>query len=139
MTRILVFLMAVLLSVPAMAQDDSAERLKLAEQMHEIWPVRTRIEAAIASVAEQLPVDKQAQAKAKMRQSIQFDQVQEESIKAMADTFTAEELKAMIAFYGSETGRSISAKTSDYELALRPVMTKMMDKAMLDLKTGATP
>ncbi len=42
----------------------------------------------------------------------------------------------MIEFYGSDVGRSISAKTADYELALRPIMVKMMDKAMLDLKTG---
>ena len=43
----------------------------------------------------------------------------------------------MIEFYGSETGRSISAKTADYETALRPSIVQMIDKAMLDLKTGA--
>lgn len=113
--------------------------LELAKQMHEIWPIRTRIETAIEAVAENFPQEKQAEVKAKIRKSIQYDQVEEESIKAMATTFSADELKAMIGFYGSDTGRSISAKTQDYEMAMRPVVVKMMDKAMLDLKTGLTP
>lgn len=138
MIRLFVIFALVLLSVPAFAQDAavSQERLQLAQKMHEIWPVRTRIESAISHVAVNFPEEKQAEAKAAMRKSIQFDQVEEESIKAMARVFTEDELKAMIAFYGSETGRSVSAKTVDYEMALRPIMTKMMDKAMLDLRTG---
>lgn len=145
MTRICLFLLALMLSVPAYAQEGtpvaaeeaiSAERLKLAEQMHEIWPIRTRVESAIEKVSENFPEERRAEVKAAMRKSIQFDELEEESIKAMAGIFTEEELKAMIEFYGSDVGRSISEKTSDYELALRPIMTKMMDKAMLDLRTG---
>lgn len=123
----------------AVAPEVAVTRLALAQKMHEIWPVRTRIEAAIQSVASEYPPEKQAQIKAAMRKSIQYDQVEEASIKAMAETFTEDELNAMIEFYGSETGRAVSAKTSDYELALRPVMIQMLDKAMLDLKMGMTP
>lgn len=139
-------------SVPAKAEDAAkpaaeaatetsvtAEQLALAEKMHEIWPTRMRIESAIANAAESFPEAKRAEVKAALRKNIQFDQVEEESIKAMAETFSAEELQAMIDFYGSENGRSISAKTGDYERALRPSLIKMMDKAMLDLKTGKTP
>lgn len=114
----------------------SAERLALAEQMHDVWPIRTRMERALDNVAEGFPPERQAEVKATMRRSIQFNQLEEESIKAMAEIFTAEELQAMIDFYGSETGRSISAKTSDYELALRPVITRMIDKAMADMRLG---
>lgn len=156
MTKFLPLLaLSFLVTMPVLAQEEgvpeSAERslpaqeavsesnLALAKKMHEIWPIRTRIESAIEAVAENFPPEKQAEVKAKMRKSIQYDQVEEESIRAMASTFTEDELKAMIDFYGSDVGRSISAKTQDYELALRPVMVKMMDKAMLDLKTGMTP
>ncbi len=128
--------------VPAasvVAPEDAVTRLALAQKMHEIWPIRTRIETAIQAVAREYPEEKQAQIKAAMRKSIQFDQVEEASIKAMAETFTEDELKAMIAFYGSDAGRSTSAKMQDYELSLRPIMTQMLDKAMLDLKTGMTP
>ncbi len=126
-------------AVKAAAQPLSAEeeeRLDLAVRMHEIWPIRTRMEAALESVANSFPEDRRTEIKATMRKSIKFDQLEEESIKAMAEVFTAEELKAMIEFYGSETGRAISAKTGDYEMALRPVMTRMIDAAMLDLRTG---
>ena len=117
----------------------SAEQLQLAKKMHDIWPIRSRIETAIDMVAQNAPPAKQAELKARMRRAIQFDQVEEESIRAMAATFTAQELQAMINFYGSDTGRSISAKTQDYEAVMRPVIVKMLDKAMLDLKTGMTP
>lgn len=142
MKKSLLILALVLLSTPAVAQEGavtepvSDKRIELAEKMHEIWPIRTRMETAIDSVAEGFPADKQAQIKAAMRKSVQFDQLEEASIKAMAETYNEEELTAMIDFYGSETGRSISAKTADYEFALRPIMVKMIDKAMLDLRTG---
>lgn len=118
---------------------DEKERLELAGKMHEIWPIRTRVETALESIAKGVPEDRQSEVKAAMRKAIQFGQLEEESIKAMAEIFTAEELKAMITFYGSDTGRAISAKTGDYELALRPVMVRMIDAAMLDLRTGQKP
>ncbi|PZQ48856.1 MAG: hypothetical protein DI551_00550 [Micavibrio aeruginosavorus] len=113
------------------------ETLELAKKMHEIWPIRTRIESAIDNIAKNFPEEKRAEVKATIRKNVQYDQLQEESIRAMASTYTAEELQAMIDFYGSDLGRSISAKTVDYEVALRPVMTKMMDKAVMDLRTGS--
>lgn len=155
------FLLALFLSFPVLAQEgvgagsppvmkedappvtsaalsaDDKERLALAEKMHEIWPIRTRMENAIDAVSQQFPEERRAEVKSAMRKSIQYDQLEEESIKAMATIFSTEELKAMIDFYGSETGRAISAKTPDYEAALTPALTKMMDKAMLDLRTGA--
>ncbi len=133
-----------LLATPAFAQDGAAteeaipaSRLELAQKMHEIWPIRTRMETAIDSIAEGFPEDKQPQIKAAMRKSMKFDQLEEASVKAMADTFTEEELQEMIKFYGSETGKSISAKTGLYEQALRPIMMQMIDKAMLDMRTGS--
>ena len=99
--------------------------------------MRTRMESALEAVAEGFPEDRRLEMLASMRKSIQFDELEEESIKAMAEIFTEEELKAMIEFYGSETGRAISIKTGDYEMAIRPVLAKMMDKAMMDLKLGA--
>lgn len=143
-----VFAFSALMLVPviAIAQEEgtpvafeetvSTERLDLAKQMQDIWPIRTRIETAIDSVAQSFPPERQAEVKATIRKSIQYDQLEEESIQALASTYTADELRAMVDFYGSETGRAISAKTSDYEAAIRPSLVRMMDKAMLDLKTG---
>ena len=114
----------------------SKERLQLAEKMHEIWPIRVRMERALDSVAENFPEERRTEIRATMRRSIQWSVLEDESVKAMAEIFTEEELQAMIDFYGSEVGRSISAKTGDYEAALRPVITKMIDKALLDMRLG---
>lgn len=143
MKQLILFLLLVVFSAPVMAQSSTAplsadeqKRLELSIKMHDVWPIRPRIESALDAIGQNFPEDKQAEVKASLRKSIQFNQLEEESTKAMAEIFTAEELQAMIDFYGSEVGKSISAKTSDYELALRPIMVKMIDKAMLDLRTG---
>lgn len=142
MKHFLILAALVFVSLPAMAQEaasadePSKTTLELAQKMHEIWPMRSRIETALESVSEGFPQERRAEILATMRKSIQYDELEEESIKAMAEIFTEDELKAMIDFYGSETGRSISIKTGDYEAAIRPVLGKMMDKAMMDLKLG---
>lgn len=140
--RILSFLFVLFLSLPVMAQEASApdaERLKLAEQMHEIWPIRPRVESALTVIAETMPEENRLAFKAQMRKNIQFDLLEQDSIKAMANSFTKEELEKMVAFYGSPEGRSITAKTEDYEMALQPTLTKMMDKAILDTRLGQRP
>lgn len=153
MKKLLLILPLLALSFPVHAADEATSapaasvalsadeqvRLDLAGKMHEIWPIRTRVESALESISKNFPEEKQTEAKAALRKAINFDLLEEESIKAMAQTFTAEELKAMIEFYGSDNGKAISAKTQDYEEALRPVMTKMIDGAMLDLRTGQQP
>lgn len=137
--------MLCLLAIPAHAQEagnDAAidpARLELAQQMHDIWPIRPRVEDALTIIAESMSEENRLSFKAQMRKNIQFDLLEAESTKAMARVFTKEELEKMIAFYGSKEGRSISEKTKDYELALQPVLTKMMDKAMLDTRLGQNP
>ena len=142
MKYFLVILTLVLFGAPVYAQDvkgdePSKTNLELAQKMHEIWPIRTRMESALDVVAQNFPPERQSEILATLRKSIQYDELEEESIKAMAEIFTPEELQAMIDFYGSENGRSISVKTGDYEAAIRPVLSRMMDKAMMDLKLGA--
>lgn len=140
MKHILIVFAVFLFSLPVQAEEtqdlEVARRLELARQMHELWPVRTRVEEALDILSEQIQPDKQLEFKAAMRKAIQFNELEAESVKAMADTFTTEELEAMVAFYGSKAGRSVSAKTKDYQLALQPIMTRMMDAALMDLKTG---
>ena len=162
MTRIYLFLFALMLAVAPMmaqAQDapmekveeakekmESAEeislpadyemRLKLSRDMHEIWPIRTKAEHAIDLVSRRVKEQHRAAFKAEMRKAIEFDALEKASIDAMAEIYTADELKAMIAFYGSKEGRSITHKNSDYENALKPALTKMLDKGLLDTKLG---
>ncbi len=116
---------------------DYDERLERAQKMHEIWPIRPKIEAALERVAQNIPQTERLRFKAAMRKAIEFQALEEASIDAMAEIFTAKELDAMIDFYGSKEGRSVSVKTGDYEQALQPVLVKMLDKALLDTKLGS--
>lgn len=139
MKYLLLIFMAFMVASPVYAQDDLAPEptnLELAEQMHKIWPIRPKIEAIIDIISEDIAPNDRLRLKAALRQAIEFDALEDASIEAMAEIFTAEELEAMIDFYGSKEGRAVTFKVDDYERALEPTMTKMMDKALLDLKLG---
>lgn len=137
MKHILPVILLCLVSMPAFAQDgDLSARRELSAKMHEIWPVRTRVEEALDSVAENMPEGDRASFKAQMRKAVDYKQLETESVDAMAAIYTEAELKAMIGFYSSPEGRAISAKTDDYMKALQPVMVKMLDNALLTMRTG---
>ncbi len=121
---------------PIEAEENYEERLELSRKMHEIWPIRPKVESALEQISEQIEPQERLSFKAGMRKAIEFDALEEGSIDAMADLFSAKELEAMIAFYGSKEGRSVSHKTGDYEKALIPLVTKMIDKALLYVKLG---
>lgn len=123
--------------IKAIEEDSYEERLKLSRKMHEIWPVRPKVETALDIIAEQIEPQERAAFKAAMRKAIKFKALEEASIDAMADIFSIKELEAMIAFYGSKEGRSISFKTGDYEKVLEPVLIEMIDKALLNVKFGS--
>ena len=116
--------------------DTPASKEDLARTMHDIWLVRPRIEDAIERIALQINQMDRLSFKSAMRQAINFEQVKEDSIQAMAEIFTQKELEAMVAFYGSKEGRSIVHKLDDYQAALEPIMTRSLDKALLDMKLG---
>ena len=122
---------------PIDANANYEKRLELSREMHEIWPIRPKIETALENIAQQIDQQERLKFKAAMRKAIKFEALEEASIDAMADIFNAKELEAMIAFYGSREGRSVSHKTSDYERALEPALVKMVDKALLDVKLGS--
>lgn len=118
-------------------EENYEERLELSRKMHEVWPVRPRVESALEVLSEQIEPANRTKFKAGMRRAIKFEALEEASIDAMADIFTVEELQAMIDFYGSKEGRSVSHKTDDYERAIQPVLTRMLDKSLLDVKLGS--
>lgn len=154
------FVLALMLILPAYAQEEEAQpvqeekvempavsfseeeyerKLALAEEMHQIWPVRIKVEKALDRAALSLPPEERAVFKASMRKAIKFRLLEEDSINAMMKVFSVDELQAMVDFYGSSTGRAISAKTDMYQQEISPTFTRMMDKALMDIKTGAAP
>ena len=130
------------IAFPAYSQENQsktvseATRLELSQKMHEIWPVRPKVEDALDMAAQSFDPVNRPSFKSEMRRAIDFDELEKESVEAMARIYTAAELEAMIAFYGSPEGRAVSAKSGEYTEALKPVITRMLDKALLDVRTG---
>ena len=128
----------VAISVAAHAQDasDEAERAALAEKLGTIKPVREQVQSAVEQIVRTTPPDQQALFRARMLDSVDFNALEKVSADAMAEIFTAEELEAMIAYFGSEEGRSIIEKMPIYQELMRPAMVKELDKALMEVRTG---
>lgn len=139
---ILFFAASFLIAFPAAAQDAAPDmgsldrRVELATKMHELRPAREQVDNAVEAVARRMPEDKRDAFRADMKKALDYKAVEKASIDAMAETFSEKELEAMVEYYSKPEARSISEKYSLYQARVSPQIVKMLDKAMMDAKTG---
>lgn len=133
------FIVIVPMTVLAQSDNDEAKRLDLAKQMHVIKPVQPEIEDAVRMLALRIPEDRREIFISKMLNAFDQKTLNGISVKAMAETFTVDELEAMIAYFSSEEGRSIDKKMPVYWALVKPEIAKLMDKAMMDVRLGPKP
>lgn len=123
-------------TAPAVADSGFAQRLELAKKMNELNPAAKQIDSAIESVAARVSdVDREA-FKSGMRNLLNYRALEQISINAMAETYTLEELKAMVDYYSKPEGKSAAAKVSQYQAKVQPEITRMLDRAIMNMKTG---
>lgn len=115
---------------------DMNARLNLAKVMHEIKPARQQIDVAIEMVSKRLPVDQREDFVGRMQKIFDYDKLEELSIKAMAEVFTEKELQKMVDYYGSKEAISADKKMPVYQSVMQPEITKMLDEALLEVRTG---
>ena len=116
-------LVAMLLHAPAGAMPDTpANRRAEAERYERVVPVGRVLDASIARVALLLPSEHRAPFAERARAEIDQDTLRAAILAALADTFTADELAAMTAFFGSDVGRSVSAKMTRYMHRVMPLV-----------------
>lgn len=115
---------------------DMAKRIELAQKMHDIWPTREKVENAILYVSRNVPPAERQNFVKAMEFSIDYAAIEGESIKTMAETFSLEELTAMLDYYGSESGQSAESKRDDYIEKLRPRIETYVDKAFTEYRYG---
>ncbi|MES2729474.1 MAG: DUF2059 domain-containing protein [Pseudomonadota bacterium] len=141
--RLLIALTAFLLvvSVGANAADDKhvASRTKLATEIHQKVDVRERLFKAMDVLTQFMTPTEKASFWTKMKVAMPAEKVNAVSIKAMADTYTEDELKAMLAFYSSPAGKSAESKRSEYEKRVGPEFTKLLDQAVISTGVFAQP
>lgn len=119
-------------------EDDAilTKKVALAKTMHVIRPTRDQVEAAVNRVAQQLrPQDRQNFVIA-MRASLNYNAIERISIDAMVETYTLKELESMVEYYSKPEAKSASRKIAAWAGQVQPQIAKMLDEAMMRIKTG---
>lgn len=119
---------------------DLEKRVALAEKMLEIRPVRAQIERAvdsyIAAALREKSENERELFRMAMLRAINVDALEKVVIDAYAETFTEQELMAMVEYYGKPEARSAAAKESELSEKISPEIIKMLDQAVMKARTG---
>ncbi|MDY0029316.1 MAG: DUF2059 domain-containing protein [Pseudobdellovibrionaceae bacterium] len=115
-------------------QDTMEERLALARELHDIRRVKERILKDIDAISRSVPALEREDFKIFIETNMDFDDLEQKSIRYAAETFTVAELKAMIAYFGSDIGKSAEAKSEAYGQRLGKDIQAQIDKALMAAK-----
>lgn len=115
------------------------ERLKYAAAFQDVRPVRDVINESFETVSLTLPEAEREEFMRFVQLRVDYDKIEELSIKTIAELYTVPELKAMIAYYGSQDGKTAEAKAASYTDKISPEITKVIDAALMDAKYGPPP
>ena len=114
----------------------SVRQLELAKQMHSYRPAREQVDAAIERIARAYPAEQREAFKVSMRRVLNYRAIEKSSIEAMVEGYTEAEVEAMVAYYARPEARSASEKYVAYAAKVQPEIVKMIDQAMMKIKTG---
>ncbi|WKW52393.1 DUF2059 domain-containing protein [Rhodomicrobium lacus] len=134
--------LAVLLpfSLPALALDDTPQnREAQAERYLAAVPPKSQIADTVAGIAETLPPEQQEQFKALMLKYFDIDKVSVAIRQAMVKTFTADELKALADFYGSQVAKSAVGKMDAYRAEVLPATEQELQAAIAKVQAELHP
>ncbi|MCD8498307.1 MAG: hypothetical protein LRZ85_09740 [Alphaproteobacteria bacterium] len=119
-----------------LADEVEAHKQELAQEMHKLRPTKAQVQAAIAVVAQRVPEDKRMDFESALNNVLDHRAIEKISIDAMVETFTEEELEAMVEYYSKPEARSAADKLPEYQGKVGPEIIHMIDKAMMKLRTG---
>lgn len=117
-------------------EDILAKKIALAKQMHQIRPTREQVDSAILRAAQNLPPAQQSSFITSMTSILNYNAIERISIDAMVETYSLKELEAMVAYYSLPEAISASKKTRFWAGKVQPEIVRMIDKAMIRVRTG---
>lgn len=124
---------------PAESPDMIAKKVELAQKMHQIRPTRDQVDSAIEQAALGMPEPERAPFIAAMKSVLNYNAIEKISVDAMAETFTLPELEAMVAYHSTPEAQSISKKMPQWAMKVQPEVVRMIDSAMMKVRTGGAP
>jgi hypothetical protein len=129
--RLLFLAMLLPFSLPALAIEDTPQnREQQADRYLEAVPPQSMMNDMSSKMAETLPEEQQDQFKALMTKHLDITRVEAAIRAAMVKTFTADELKALADFYGSDVGKSAMAKMGTYMAEVMPATMSEVQAAV---------
>lgn len=112
------------------------KKIALAKEMHQIRPTRTQVDSAVAGAAMSLPASERQNFIIMMKSRLNYNAIERISIDAMVDTYTLVELEAMVEYFSKPEAKSASAKVHSWAKAVNPHIVRMIDEAIMRIKTG---
>ncbi len=124
----------------AIEQNKDRETLKkkidLAKKMHQIRPTRDQVDSAVNQAAQALQPNERQPFINGMRSILNYNAIERISIDAMVQTYTLVELDSMVAYFSTPEAMSASRKIGVWAQKVQPEVARMIDKAMIRLRTG---
>jgi hypothetical protein len=130
----LLVLAQLLITTNAQSQDDLASRRAAAERYEATMPIAKMMEESIEQISLSLPNNQRNLFVAQMRQVVDRGQLRTIALDKMAEVFTAEELDALAAFYGSPVGQTIVTKFPVYMAEIMPVIQRELARAVREVE-----
>lgn len=109
--------------------DTDENRLKAAQEHQEVSLLKTTLGKALQDMSKQFPLEQQEDFVKYMQENIGFDVVEQKAVRAMADHFTVQEIRALTKFYRSPEGNSINQKYDEYLGDIMPVVQTQIGQA----------
>lgn len=120
----------------AVVDADAAAKKELSIKLHASWGVKDQVKELVEMIAVRIPLAQQVEFRRYMYKVLDLEKIQAISVNTAVDTFTKEELEAMVSYYTSAVGKSAESKRKAYNDALMPQVRTMMDKGIADAMTG---
>jgi len=109
--------------------DTPTNRRAQAIEYERAVPVERMLDASIAQMAALLPPEHRAPFTENARQEINPEPLRGIMLESLTETFSADELAAMAAFFGSDEGRSVATKMTRYMHRVMPPMLEQVQAA----------
>ncbi len=115
----------------------AAEKIELARIMHRIRPTRDQVDGAIRRASMALPQSERQAFTGAMQGMLNYNAIERISMDAMVQTYTLKELKSMVDYFSKPEAKTASDKTGYWARAVQPEIARMIDRAMMRVRTGA--
>ncbi len=143
MLKYIVLLMLATAPLNALAQesaDDFDQRMALSKQMLQINPVSQQIERAVNVYVDRTMSANTSKERDILRRAIlnliNDKALEKIAVDAYAETFSADELAAMVEYFSKPEAQSASAKQPLLNDKIGPEIIRMLDQALVKVRTA---